>query len=184
MTRPRAFDLSIELPGSPLLAVTEGEAMEEVHDRITELVRAHRTTIVFVNSRRRCERLAHNLSQRLGADQVAAHHGSPAATLRLHAEARLKAGTLPCMVATASLELGLDIGEVDLVLQLGPPKRIATFLQRIGRSNHHAGGVPKARLFALTRDELVESVALMRATLRGDLDALAVPDGPLDVLAQ
>lgn len=184
VTRPRAFDLSIELPGSPLLAVTEGEAMEEVHDRIADLVRAHRTTIVFVNSRRQCERVAHNLSQRLGADQVAAHHGSLAAPLRLHAESRLKAGALPCMVATASLELGLDIGEVDLVLQLGPPKRIATFLQRIGRSNHHAGGVPKARLFALTRDELVESVALMRTTLRGDLDALAVPDGPLDVLAQ
>jgi ATP-dependent Lhr-like helicase len=184
VTRPRHFDLSIEVPGSPVLAVTEGEAMEEVYDRIAELVRAHRTTIVFVNARRQCERVAHNLAQRLGAEQVAAHHGSLAAPLRLHAEARLKAGTLSCMVATASLELGLDIGEVDLVLQLGPTKRIATFLQRIGRSNHHAGGVPKARLFALTRDELVEAVALMRATLRGDLDALAVPDGPLDVLAQ
>jgi ATP-dependent Lhr-like helicase len=184
VSRPRSFDLSIEVPGSPLLALTEGEAMEEVYDRIAELVRAHRTTIVFVNARRQCERVAHNLAQRLGAEQVAAHHGSLAAPLRLHAEARLKAGTLPCMVATASLELGLDIGEVDLVLQLGPTKRIATFLQRIGRSNHQSGGVPKARLFALTRDELVEAVALMRATLRGDLDALAVPDGPLDVLAQ
>lgn len=183
-TRPRAFDLKIEVPGSPLLAVTEGEAMEEVYDRVADLVRAHRSTIVFVNSRRQCERVAHTLGQRLGAEAVAAHHGSLAPPLRLHAEARLKGGTLACMVATASLELGLDIGEVDLVVQLGPTKRIATFLQRVGRSNHHAGGVPKARLFALTRDELVEAVALMRCTLRGELDALSVPEGPRDVLAQ
>ncbi|MEM8569866.1 MAG: DEAD/DEAH box helicase [Pseudomonadota bacterium] len=182
--RPREFDIQIETPGSPLLAITEGEAMEEVYDRICELAAEHRTTLVFVNSRRQCERVSHNLAQRLGSENVAAHHGSLAPPLRLHAEERLKTGKLRCLVATASLELGLDIGNVDLVVQLGATKRISTFLQRVGRSNHRAGGVPKAKLFALTRDELAECVALIRCAQRGDLDAIHIPDAPLDVLAQ
>ncbi len=180
----RARDLRIETPGSPLPAVMPNEAMEEVYDRVAELVHAHRTTLVFVNARRQCERVAHHLAQRLGADHVAAHHGSLSPPLRLHAEARLKAGDLRVLVATSSLELGIDIGDVDLVIQLGSVKRIAMFLQRVGRACHWHGGVPKGRLFPLSRDELVECVALLRCVDRGELDRLTIPDHPLDVLAQ
>ena len=179
-----ARDLRIELPGSPLLAVMENEVWEEVYDRVVDLAAQHRTTLVFVNSRRLCERVAHTLGQRVGPDAVAAHHGSLSPPLRLHAEARLKAGDLRLLVATASLELGIDIGDVDLVIQLGSVKRIAMFLQRVGRANHHHGGIPKGRLFPLNRDDLVDAVALLRCVDQGVLDHLVIPGHPLDVLAQ
>jgi ATP-dependent Lhr-like helicase len=180
----RERDLRIEVPASPLTAVMANEVWEEVYDRVAALAHAHRTTLVFVNSRRLCERVAHQLAKRLGAGNVASHHGSLSPPLRLHAEARLKAGELKVLVATASLELGIDIGDVDLVVQLGSVKRIAMFLQRVGRANHRHGGVPKGRLMPLTRDELVECVALLRCVDRGELDRLTIPDHPLDVLAQ
>ncbi len=148
------------------------------------MVREHRTTLVFVNTRRMVERVTRHLSERVGADQVAAHHGSLAKELRLDAEQRLKNGALKALVATASLELGIDIGEVDLVCQLGSPRAIATFLQRVGRSGHAVDGTPKGRLFPLSRDELVECAALLDAVRRGELDRLTIPEGPLDVLAQ
>ena len=180
----RARDLAIEVPSSPLEAVMSGDVWQEVYDRLAELVREHRTTLVFVNTRRLVERVTRHLSERLGADQVTAHHGSLAKELRLDAEQRLKAGALKALVATASLELGIDIGEVDLVCQLGSPRAIATFLQRVGRSGHAVDGTPKGRLFPLSRDELVECAALLDSVRRGELDELTVPEGPLDVLAQ
>src|SRR5688500_7384677 len=177
-------DLALELPPTPLSAVMSNEQWEQVYDRIAALVGEHRTTLVFVNTRRMAERAARHLGERLGRDHVAAHHGSLSRDARLLAEQRLKAGDLKVLVATASLELGLDIGDVDLVVQLGTPRSIATFLQRAGRARHHVGGVPKARLVPLSRDELVECVALLDAVARGELDALRIPDQPLDVLAQ
>jgi len=180
----RARDLAIEVPSSPLEAVMSGDVWQEVYDRLAELVREHRTTLVFVNTRRLVERVTRHLSDRLGADQVTAHHGSLAKELRLDAEQRLKAGALKALVATASLELGIDIGEVDLVCQLGSPRGIATFLQRVGRSGHAVDGTPKGRLFPLSRDELVECSALLDSVRRGELDHLSIPEGPLDVLAQ
>ena len=160
------------------------EVWEQVYDRLAELVGAHRTTLVFVNTRRMAERAARQLSERLGEQHVTAHHGSMARELRLEAEQRLKYGALKALVATASLELGIDIGEVDLVCQLGSPRSIASFLQRVGRSGHAVGGTPKGRLFPLSRDELVECAALLDGVRRGELDRLTVPDQPLDVLAQ
>ncbi|ESA31967.1 atp-dependent dna helicase [Leptolyngbya sp. Heron Island J] len=180
----RERDLMIETPDSRLKAVMSNEELEEIYDRVAQLAEDHRTTLVFVNSRRQCERVAHNLAQRLGEDQVAAHHGSLSPPLRLHAERRLKAGELRVLVATASLELGIDIGDVDLVIQLGALKRIAMFLQRVGRACHWHGGIPKGRLFPLNRDELLECVALLRCVEQGELDRLEIPDHPLDVLAQ
>jgi ATP-dependent helicase Lhr and Lhr-like helicase len=180
----RARDLAIEVPSSPLEAVMSGDVWQEVYDRLAELVREHRTTLVFVNTRRLVERVTRHLSERLGADQVTAHHGSLAKELRLDAEQRLKAGALKALVATASLELGIDIGDVDLVCQLGSPRAIATFLQRVGRSGHAVDGTPKGRLFPLSRDELVECAALLDSVRRGELDQLTIPKGPLDVLAQ
>src|SRR4051812_37447188 len=180
----RAMDLQIEIPRSPLEAVMAHEVWEEYYDRLAELIRAHRTTLVFVNTRRMAERLARHLSDRLGADAVTAHHGSLARDIRLDAETRLKAGALRAIVATASLELGIDIGHVDLVCQIGSPQRIATFLQRVGRSGHSIGGTPKGRLFVTTRDDLVECAALLRAVRRGELDAIVPHDRALDVLAQ
>ncbi len=177
-------DLALELPPTPLSAVMSHEQWDQVYDRVAELARDHRTTLVFVNTRRMAERAARHLGERLGRERVAAHHGSLARDARLLAEQRLKAGELQLLVATASLELGLDIGDVDLVVQLGSPRSIATFLQRAGRSGHHVGGVPKARLFPQTRDELVESAALLDAIARGELDRLRIPPAPLDVLAQ
>ena len=180
----RERDLAIELPGAPLEAVMSGEVWTEVYDRITELVKQHRTTLIFVNTRRLAERLARQLGERLGPEAVTAHHGSLAREARLAAEERLKTGQLRALVATASLELGIDIGHVDLVCQIASPRRINTFLQRIGRSGHTISGTPKGRLFPLTRDDLIECAALLRAVRRGDLDRLTAEERPLDVLAQ
>jgi ATP-dependent Lhr-like helicase len=180
----RRRDLALELPPTPLEAVLSNEQREQVYARVAELVRAHRTTLVFVNTRRMAERAARHLGERLGKEAVAAHHGSLAREARLAAEQRLKSGALKVLVATASLELGLDIGDVDLVCQIGSPRSIAAFLQRAGRAGHAVGGVPKARLFPQSRDELVECAALLDAVRRGELDALRIPPAPLDVLAQ
>ena len=180
--RPR--DLRIETPDSPLEAVMSNEVWTQVYGRLAELIESHRTTLVFVNTRRMAERVARELSERLGDEAVTAHHGSMAKERRLAAEQRLKRGELKAMVATASLELGIDIGEVELVCQLGSPRSIATFLQRAGRSGHAVDGTPKGRLFPLTRDDLVECAALLDSVHRGELDRLTIPDKPLDVLAQ
>src|SRR5215469_7597334 len=177
----RERDLQLEIPAAPLEAVMSGEVWMEVYDRLAELVSEHRTTLVFVNTRRQAERLARHLSERLPAGQVTAHHGSMAKESRLDAEARLKRGELRALVATASLELGIDIGEVDLVCQLASPRSIAAFLQRVGRSGHSVGGTPKGRLFPLSRDDLIECAALLDSVGRGELDRLAIPDEPLDV---
>ena len=180
----RELDLALELPGSPLQAVMSAEVWEEVYERLADLIRQHQTTIVFVNTRRLAERAARHLSERLGEDAVTAHHGSLSKEARLDAEDRLKSGRLRALVATASLELGIDIGHVDLVCQLGSPRRISTFLQRVGRSGHTVHGTPKGRLFPLTLDELVESAALLRSVRLGELDRVTVNERALDVLAQ
>jgi ATP-dependent Lhr-like helicase len=180
----RHRDLALELPSSPLEAVMSGEVWQEVYDRLAELTLGHRTTLVFVNTRRMAERATRELSTRLGNEAVAAHHGSLAKERRLDAERRLKDGALKALVATASLELGIDIGEVDLVCQLGSPRSIAAFLQRVGRSGHAVDGTPKGRLFPLSRDELVECAALLDSVARGELDRVAIREQPLDVLAQ
>jgi ATP-dependent helicase Lhr and Lhr-like helicase len=180
--RPR--DLQIEVPATPLEAVMSGDVWTQVYDRLAQLAGEHRTTLVFVNTRRHAERVARHLSQRMGETQVAAHHGSMAKELRLAAESRLKRGELKALVATASLELGIDIGEVDLVCQLGSPRSIAALLQRVGRSGHSLGGTPKGRLFPLSRDDLIECAALLDCVRRGELDRLRIPAQPLDVLAQ
>jgi ATP-dependent helicase Lhr and Lhr-like helicase len=180
----RELDLAIEMPKSPLEAVMSGEVWEEVYRRLGELIEAHRTTLVFVNTRRMAERVTHHLSELLGADAVTSHHGSLSAKLRLEAEDRLKRGQLKALVATASLELGIDIGSVDLVCQLGTTRSIATLLQRVGRAEHKRGGLPKGRIFPLSRDELIECAALLRCVHRGELDRLTIPEKPLDVLAQ
>jgi len=180
----RRRDLALELPEAPLETVMSAEVWESVYDRLAALVNAHRTTLVFVNTRRLAERLARHLSERLGTARVGAHHGSMARAQRLGAEQRLKAGELSVLVATASLELGIDIGEVDLVCQLGSTRAIATFLQRVGRSGHGVDRVPKGRLFPLSRDELVECVALLEAVHAGELESVSIPEAPLDVLAQ
>jgi len=180
----RDLDLGIELPGSPLDAVMAHEVWAEYYDRLAALVREHRTTLVFVNTRKMAERLARQLADRLGEDAVAAHHGSLSKERRLAAEQRLKSGALRVVVATASLELGIDIGHVDLVCQIGSPRRIATFLQRVGRAGHTIHGTPKGRIFPETRDDLVECVALFLAVKRGELDRLIPYESSLDVLAQ
>jgi len=180
--RPR--DLDIEVPPVPLSAVMANDVWDLVYNRLAELARAHRTTLIFVNTRRLAERLARHLSERLGKEAVAAHHGSLAKELRLDAEQRLKSGALQVLIATASLELGIDIGEVDLVCQIGSPGSINGFLQRVGRSGHQVGGTPKGRLFAITRDDLIECAALLDCVRRGELDTLLIPVAPLDVLAQ
>jgi ATP-dependent Lhr-like helicase len=180
----RELDLAIELPKSPLEAVMSNEVWEEIYHRLAELIQAHRTTLVFVNTRRMAERVTHHLSELLGADAVTSHHGSLSAKLRLDAEDRLKRGELKALVATASLELGIDIGSVDIVCQLGTTRSIATLLQRVGRAEHKRGGLPKGRIFPLSRDELVECAALLRCVRRGELDCLSIPEKPLDVLAQ
>ena len=180
----RELDLAIEIPKSPLEAVMSNEVWEEVYHRLAELIEAHRTTLVFVNTRRMAERVTLHLSELLGADAVTSHHGSLSAKLRLDAEDRLKRGELKALVATASLELGIDIGSVDLVCQLGTTRSIATLLQRVGRAEHKRGGLPKGRIFPLSRDELIECAALLRCVNRGELDRLTIPEKPLDVLAQ
>jgi ATP-dependent helicase Lhr and Lhr-like helicase len=180
----RSMDLGVEIPRSPLDAVMSQEVWEEYYDRLTTLITAHKTTLVFVNTRRMAERLARHLSDRLGEDAVTAHHGSLSKEKRIDAETRLKTGGLRALVATASLELGIDIGHVDLVCQIGSPRRIATLLQRVGRSGHSVNGTPKGRVFPMSRDDLVECAALVRAVRRGELDAIVCHEAPLDVLAQ
>ena len=180
----RKIDLEIEVPGSPLEAVMSGEIWQETYKRLVELIESHRTTLIFVNTRRLSERMAFQLSERLGAEHVAAHHGSLAKEARLDAEARLREGRLKVLVATASLELGIDIGHVDLVCQISSPHRIATLLQRVGRSGHTVSGLPKGRVFPLSRDDLIECAAMVRAVKDGELDRVLIPDKPLDVLAQ
>src|SRR5213592_2164772 len=180
----RRIDLAIEVPKSPLEAVMSGEVWQEIYERLIELIESHRTTLIMVNTRRLAERMAHQLSEKLGNEYVAAHHGSLAKEARLEAEARLRDGKLKVLVATASLELGIDIGHVDLVCQISSPHRIATLLQRVGRSGHTVRGVPKGRVFPLTRDDLIECAAMLRGVRDGELDRIAVPDAPLDVLAQ
>lgn len=151
---------------------------------MTELIEAERTTLVFVNTRKLAERVSARLAQRLGEDAVTAHHGSLSRERRLDAEQRLKEGSLRALVATASLELGIDVGDVDLVIQVGATRSIATFLQRVGRAGHGVGRTPKGRLFPLTQAELLECAAMLRAVRQGDLDRLELPEAPLDILAQ
>ena len=183
----RPLDLTLEIPDDELGAVPTGEQMAQILDRITEHVTGQRTTLVFVNTRSMAERVAHELGERLGSELgafVAAHHGSLSKGRRQRVEARLRAGDLRALVATASLELGIDIGPVELVCQIGSPRSIATFLQRVGRSNHTRSGTPRGLLYPTTRDELVECAALMRGVRRGRLDAIVIPERPLDILAQ
>jgi len=180
----RKLDLAIEIPSSPLEAVMSNEVWEEIYNRVAALIREHKTTLVFVNTRRMAERAARHLGERLGDENVTAHHGSLAREIRLAAEQRLKSGELSALVATASLELGIDVGAVDLVIQIGSTRAISTLLQRTGRSNHTVSGFPKGRVFPLSRDELVECAALLDAVRRGELDQLTIPEQPLDILAQ
>ncbi len=180
----RALDLGVEVPSSPLEAVMAGEVWQEIYDRLAELIRAHRTTLVFVNTRRLAERATRHLADRLGEARVSSHHGSMSREQRLACEQRLKSGQLSALVATSSLELGIDIGTVDLVCQLGSTRSISTFLQRVGRAGHRLAAVPKGRIFPTSRDELVETAALLDAVRRGELDRLIIPPAPLDILAQ
>ena len=180
----RALDLAVEIPATLLGPIATNEMWEEIYTRIVELAEQHRSTLVFVNTRRLVERVSHHLAERLGEESVGAHHGSLSRKLRLAAEKKLKEGHIKVLVATASLELGIDIGTVDLVIQISSPRAIAVALQRVGRSGHWRGAVPKGRLFVTTRDDMLECAALVRAIRQGDLDRLMIPDSPLDVLAQ
>lgn len=180
----RELDLAVEVPGSELGPVASNEMWDEIYDRLAALASQHRSTLIFVNTRRLSERIAHHLGERLGKDAVAAHHGSLSRKLRLAAERKLKAGEIRGLVATASLELGIDIGSVDLVCQIGSPRSIAAALQRIGRAGHWRGAIPKGRFFVTTRDDLLECAALVRAIRQGDLDRIAIPEAPMDILAQ
>ena len=180
----RRMDLAIELPGAPLEAVMSNEVWTEVYGRLADLIESHKTTLVFVNTRRLAERVTVHLCARLGKNEVMSHHGSLAAALRLEAERRLKAGELKALVATASLELGIDIGSVDLVCQIGSARSIGTILQRVGRADHRRMGMPKGRLFPLSRDELVDSLAILRSVRERKLDEVEIPQKPLDLLAQ
>jgi ATP-dependent Lhr-like helicase len=182
--RKRKLDLAVEVPASQLGPIATNEMWEEIYNRLVELVEQHRSTLVFVNTRRLSERISHHLAEKLGPDNVAAHHGSLSRKLRLAAEKKLKDGEVKVLVATASLELGIDIGTVDLVVQMSSPRAIAAALQRVGRSGHWRGAVPKGRFFVTTRDELQECAALVRAIRQGDLDRIMIPDSPLDILAQ
>src|SRR6202048_4453243 len=180
----REMDLAVEVPASELGPVASNEMWGEIYDRLATLANQHSSTLIFVNTRRLAERVAHHLAERLGRDAVAAHHGSLSRKLRLNAERKLKAGEIRALVATASLELGIDIGSVDLVCQIGSPRSISVGLQRIGRPGHWRGAIPKGRLFATTRDDLIENSALVRAIRQGDLDRIVIPDSPMDILAQ
>jgi len=164
--------------------VATNEMWAEIYDRLAALIREHRTSLVFVNTRRLAERVAHHVTERVGPGVVLPHHGSLSRALRFEAEDRLKRGELKAVIATASLELGIDIGSVDLVIQIGSPRSIAVGLQRIGRAGHWVGALPKGRILATTRDELIECAALVRAIRHGDLDHLEIPEAPLDILAQ
>ncbi len=178
------MDLAVEVPRDEMSAVASNEMWDEIYDRIAVLARENRTTLVFVNTRKLSERVAHRLSERLGEGAVLPHHGSLSRALRLNAEQRLKNGELRAVVATASLELGIDIGTVDLACQIGSPRSISVALQRVGRAGHWVGALPKGRFFPTTRDELIECAALVRAIRRGELDRLEIPHAPLDILAQ
>jgi ATP-dependent Lhr-like helicase len=180
----RKLDLAVEVPASQLGPIATNEMWEEIYNRLVELVEQHRSTLVFVNTRRLSERISHHLAEKLGPDNIAAHHGSLSRKLRLAAEKKLKDGEVKVLVATASLELGIDIGTVDLVVQISSPRAIAVALQRVGRSGHWRGAVPKGRFFVTTRDELQECAALVRAIRQGDIDRIMIPDSPLDILAQ
>jgi ATP-dependent helicase Lhr and Lhr-like helicase len=180
----RPLDLAVEVPASELGAVASNEMWDGIYDRLAELARQHRSTLIFVNTRRLAERVTHHLGERLGTDGVAGHHGSLSRKLRLGAEQKLKRGEVRALVATASLELGIDIGSVDLACLIGSPRSISVGLQRIGRAGHWRGGVPKGRIFATTRDELLECAALVFAIRQGDLDRISIPEAPLDILAQ
>jgi ATP-dependent Lhr-like helicase len=180
----RDRDINLVIPPAPLEAVMSGEVWATVYDKLAQLISEHHTTLIFANTRRMVERVSRHLAERLGEQAVAAHHGSLSKETRFDAEQRLKAGSLKVMVATASLELGIDIGDVELVCQLGSPRSISTFLQRVGRANHSVGGVPKGRIFPASRDELVDCTALLDSVRRGELDALRIPEHPLDVLSQ
>ncbi len=180
----KTLDVSLEVPGSPLTALMSNEVWEELYERLVELVESHQTTLIFVNTRRLAERLALSLGERIGEQAVSSHHGSMSKEHRFEAEQKLKTGQLRVLVATASMELGIDIGSVNLVVQFSSPKSISAFLQRVGRSGHQVGGVPKGILFPLTRDDLVECTALLDSVRRGELDQLCIPDKPLDILSQ
>src|SRR6266850_1890279 len=180
----RTVDLGVEVPSSELGPVASNEMWDEIYDRIVQLVNEHRSTLVFVNTRRLAERIAHQLGARLGEENVAAHHGSLSRKLRLGAEKKLKDGEVKVLVATASLELGIDVGTVDLVCHISSPRSIAVALQRVGRSGHWRGAVPKGRFFATTRDDLAECAVLVRGIRSGELDRLIFPESSLDVLAQ
>ncbi len=180
----RDLDVAIEVPSSELSAVCPHETWAEVYARLSELIEEHRSTLVFVNTRKMAEQICVHLAAKLGDGQVTSHHGSLSRAIRLDAEERLKRGELKAIVATASLELGIDVGYIDLVCQIGSPRAIATFLQRVGRAGHSLGLTPKGRLFPLTRDELLESIALIRAVNEGELDRIVLPLAPLDILAQ
>lgn len=180
----RERELKLELPQSPLEAIMANEVWTEVYDRLAQLVQSHQTTLIFVNTRRLAERAARHLAERIGEEVVSTHHGSLAKEHRLDAEQRLKRGELKALVCTASLELGIDIGDIDLVCQLGSPRSIAAFLQRVGRSGHAVAATPRGHLFPLSRDDLVECTALLDAALRGELDQIPIPVAPLDVLSQ
>src|SRR5207249_3262616 len=180
----RAMDLAVEIPDSPLTTVCSHEMWDEIYRRMAKLIQEHRTTLIFVNTRKLAERVAARLTDVLGREQVTSHHGSLSRERRLDAERRLKAGSLKALVATASMELGIDIGDVDLVIQVGVTASIATFLQRVGRAGHARSRRPKGRIFPLTRDELVCAAALLYSLRRGDLDRTPHPRRPLDILAQ
>ncbi|MEO8326612.1 MAG: helicase-related protein, partial [Nitrospirota bacterium] len=180
----RQLDLQVEVPKDELGAIATNAIWSEIYDRIADIAGPHRSTLVFVNTRRMAERVAHHLEERLGENQVASHHGSLSRKLRLDAEERLKTGQIKVMVATASLELGIDIGFIDVVCQIGSPRAIATCLQRVGRAGHQVGAVPQGRLFCTTRDELVECAAVVRAIRQGQLETIEIPSAPLDILIQ
>ncbi len=180
----RRLDLHLEIPKSPLTAVMSNEVWTELYERLIELIHQHRTTLIFVNTRRLAERLALALAERIGEEHVSSHHGSMSKEHRHRAEQRLKAGQLKVLVATASMELGIDIGSVELVVQFSSPKRIAAFLQRVGRSGHFVGGTSKGILIPLSRDDLLEGAALFDSIRRGELDRIIMPEAPLDILCQ
>jgi ATP-dependent helicase Lhr and Lhr-like helicase len=180
----RKLDLSIEIPSSPLTAVMANEVWTEIYDKLIDLIQSHKTTLIFVNTRRLAERLSHNLNEKLGPGFVLAHHGSMSREQRFEAERKLKYGELKALVATASMELGIDVGSIDLVCQIGAARSIAAFLQRVGRSGHSVDKTPKGKIFPLTTDELVDCVAIIDSIRRGELDKIIMPEKPLDVLSQ
>ncbi len=180
----RQMDLAVEVPDDELSSVATNAIWDSIFDRLAVLAMEHRSTLVFVNTRKMTERLAFALAARIGEENVAAHHGSLSRKLRHEAERKLKAGEIRLLVATASLELGIDIGSIDLVCQVNSPRAIAAAMQRVGRAGHWRGAIPKGRLFATTRDDLMESAALVRAMRSGELDRLEIPEKPLDVLMQ